>query len=127
MSDTLHSSECPYCREPMLPVAMRCPKCAVEIRGRFRATHFTRLSEEELAFLERYLLAGFSIKALAEESGMGYAAIRSRLDRLISRYQRQKEVEEEKLRILGGIERGDISPDEAIRALEALQSDGKGD
>jgi hypothetical protein len=74
---------CPYCQAALRPVAMECPVCSVEIRGRFRQTLFQMLTAEEQDLLEKYLLAGFSIKALAEETGMGYVAIRNRLDRLI--------------------------------------------
>ena len=34
------------------------------------------MTADDLAFLERYLMAGFSIKAMAEQNGMGYTAIR---------------------------------------------------
>ena len=36
----------------------------------FRQTQFARMSAEDAQFLESYLLAGFSIKALAEQSGL---------------------------------------------------------
>ena len=78
------SRDCPYCGAPMRPVVMVCDRCEVEIRGRFRVTQFSRLSSEDLEFLQGYLLAGFSIKALAERSGLGYVAIRNRLDRIIA-------------------------------------------
>ena len=86
MKPTHRNSNCPYCQSTMRPAVMACDHCNVEIRGQFRQTQFARLPDEDLEFLERYLLAGFSIKALAEESGLGYVAIRNRLDRLIETY-----------------------------------------
>ncbi|MCC6489058.1 MAG: DUF2089 family protein [Candidatus Hydrogenedentes bacterium] len=102
---------------------MQCDVCGVEIRGEFRSTQFAKLSGEDQEFLERYLLAGFSIKALAEQSDMGYTAIRSRLDRLIEEYRRLRTNEDARLRILEGIERGEMTPEEAVRAMEKLEAD----
>ena len=100
---------------------MACDQCEIEVRGRFRQTQFQRLSSDDLHFLERYLLAQFSIKALAEESGMGYTAIRNRLDRIIKSYRGHWGKEEEKRLILERLEQGELSADEAARAIEQLK------
>jgi hypothetical protein len=73
-----------------------------------------------LEFLERYLLAGFSIKALAEDSGLGYVAIRSRLDRLIGSYRKLQGNEEAKGAILDRLERGELTAAAAAEAMESL-------
>ena len=112
--------ECPYCGASMRPVAMVCDRCEVEIRGRFQVTQFSRLSSEDLEFLQRYLLAGFSIKALAEGCGLGYVAIRNRLDRIIESYRRLHEGEEAKRAILERLENGEISAQAAAEAIERL-------
>jgi hypothetical protein len=104
----------------MRPLVMVCDRCAVEIRGQFRVTQFSRLSGEDLTFLERYLLAGFSIKALAERCGLGYVAIRNRLDRIIESYRRLHEGEEAKRAILERLENGEISAEAAAEAIERL-------
>jgi hypothetical protein len=104
----------------MRPVVLQCDQCEVEIRGRFRTTQFSRLSSKDLEFLQRYLLAGFSIKALAKGSGLGYVAIRNRLDRIIDSYRHLQESEEAKLAILEKLENGTISPEAAAEAIERL-------
>ncbi len=120
METTRKNRECPYCGAAMRPVAMACDRCQVEIRGRFRVTQFSRLASDDLEFLQRYLLAGFSIKALAEASGLGYVAIRNRLDRIIASYRRLHEGEEAKRAILERLERGEISAEAAAEAIERL-------
>jgi hypothetical protein len=120
MKASRKNTDCPYCGAPMRPIAMQCDHCEIEIRGHFRQTHFSRLPQDDLEFLERYLLSGFSIKALAEESGLGYVAIRSRLDRLIEQYQNLHRNEDAKRAILERLERGEISPAEAAKAIERL-------
>jgi hypothetical protein len=104
----------------MRPVVLACERCEVEIRGRFRQTQFSRLSGEDQEFLERYLLAEFSIKALAEESGLGYVAIRNRLDHIIESYRKLHRNEDAKRAILERLERGEISPAAAAEAIERL-------
>jgi DNA-binding IclR family transcriptional regulator len=44
-----------------------------------------RLSEEDLAFLKRFLLASGTLKELAEQYGISYPTVRLRLDRLIQK------------------------------------------
>ena len=107
----------------MRPTAMECPHCGIEVRGRFHQTLFQQLSGEEQQLLEDYLLAGFSIKDLASQTGMGYTTIRSRLDRLIERYQRLRQGEEEKKRILEMVAAGKITAAEAARLIEKIRMD----
>ncbi len=45
------------------------------------------LSEEDLAFLRRFLLASGSLKDLARDYDVSYPTIRLRLDRIIARVQ----------------------------------------
>lgn len=99
---------------------MACPSCGVEVRGRFRESLFQLLPDEEQQFLEQYLLAGFSIKDLAAQSGMGYAAIRTRLDRLIADYQALKEHDETKKRILERVASGELSAAQAAERIRSL-------
>ena len=121
MSPYNPTNACPYCREAMRPVAMACPVCEVEVRGQFRQGLFQRLDPEEESLLERYLLAGFSIKALAEETGMGYAALRTRLDKLIEHYRRLRDGEEEKKQVLDQVAAGTLSAAEAVERIRELQ------
>jgi hypothetical protein len=45
------------------------------------------LSEEDLAFVKRFLLASGSLKELAQAYGISYPTVRLRLDRLIAKIQ----------------------------------------
>jgi hypothetical protein len=104
----------------MRAAVMACPVCAVEVRGAFQATFFGNLDAEEQQLLEDYLLADFSIKDLAAKSGMGYAAIRSRLDRLIEHYRQLKSGEDSKKRILEMVADGIIPAQEAAKRIAAI-------
>ncbi len=120
MVKRLLSKSCPTCGLPMQTVAMACPVCEVKIEGNFSQTFFDRLSAEDQEFLEQYLLAGFSIKTLEQNGPLGYAAIRSRLDRLIASYETLKKMDGQKKAILEQLRVDQITVAEAKEKLERL-------
>jgi hypothetical protein len=68
------------------------------------------LDEEDLRFVQRFLLASGSLKAMAQEYGVSYPTVRSRLDRLIAKVRAAEDP-------------GVTDPFE--RRLRALVADGK--
>ena len=75
-----------------------------------QGTWLDDLSEEDLAFLKRFVLASGSLKDLASAYGVTYPTIRLRLDRLV-----------EKIKLLDHVK--DTSPFE--RMVTAMYADGK--
>lgn len=69
-----------------------------------------KLSDEDVAFLKRFVLASGSLKQLAEAYGISYPTVRLRLDRLI-----------EKIRVLDDQE----IVSEFERALRASYAEGR--
>jgi len=53
------------------------------------------LSDEDLAFLKRFLLASGTLKDLASQYGVSYPTLRLRLDRLIQKVQLLDEMTEQ--------------------------------
>jgi len=104
--------------------AMRCDSCGVTVSGDFPESLLGQLRGEDLDFLEEYMLAGFSIKALAESSGKGYAAIRSRLDRIIERCRGLREREARRRDVLARLSAGEIGAAEAARLIEGISRQG---
>ncbi|MBL7154551.1 MAG: DUF2089 family protein [Phycisphaerae bacterium] len=107
----------------MHTAAMACAICDVKVEGNFSQTAFDRLSPEDQRFLEQYLLAGFSIKTLEQTTPLGYAAIRSRLDRLIANYKALVKMDAQKKAVLEQLRASEISVAEAKRKLERLSGD----
>ena len=120
MRKRMLSTSCPSCGLPMQTAAMSCTTCGVKIEGSFSQTSFDRLTPEDQKFLERYLLAGFSIKTLEQSSSLGYAAIRSRLDRIIAKYKALVKMDAQKKAILEQLRANEISVAEAKEKLERL-------
>ena len=109
----------------MQTAAMSCTACGVKIEGNFSEMLFNRLAPEDQKFLEQYLLAGFSIKTLEQNGPMGYAAIRSRLDKLIANYEALKKMDAQKKAVLEQLRKGEMSVAEAKEKLEKLSGDYK--
>ena len=120
MKRKMPSTTCPSCSLPMQTAAMSCTACGVKIEGNFSETFFNRLPPEDQEFLEQYLLAGFSIKMLEQNSSLGYAAIRSKLDRLIANYQALAKMDAQKKAVLEQLRKDEISVAEAKEKLEEL-------
>ena len=123
MRRKLLSTSCPSCSLAMQTAAMSCTACGVKIEGNFSETLFNRLTPEDQRFLEQYLLAGFSIKTLEQNGPLGYAAIRSRLDKLIANYEVLKKMDAQKKAVLEQLRKDEISVAEAKEKLERLSGD----
>jgi len=123
MRKRMLSTSCPSCGLPMQTSAMSCAPCGVKIEGNFSQTSFDRLTPEDQKFLEQYLLAGFSIKTLEQSSSLGYAAIRSRLDRLIANYKALAKMDAQKKAVLEKLRADEITVAEAKEKLEKLSGD----
>ena len=102
---------------------MACAVCGVKIEANFTQTLFDSLSADDRQFLEQYLLAGFSIKTLEKKSDLGYAAIRSRLDRLIANYQTLKKMDGQKKAVLEQLRTDQITVAQAKQNLEKLSGE----
>ncbi len=80
------------------------------------------LSDNDLQFLKRFLMASGSLKSLAQEYGVSYPTIRARLDRLIEKIQvvENQSVSDpfqQHVRILAA--EGRLTPDTARELLDA--------
>lgn len=77
---------------------------------RGKQTWLEYLSDEDLAFIKRFVLASGSLKALAQSYGISYPTVRLRLDRLI-----------EKIKVVDSQQ----EMSEFERTARALYADGK--
>lgn len=68
----------------MAVTQMSCSHCGVAVVANFPATRLGSLPVEHQRFIELFVLAGGSLKELAEQTGVSYPTVRSRLDRIIA-------------------------------------------
>jgi hypothetical protein len=74
---------CPYCHRAMQVTRMSCPSCAISVDASFPAPRLARLPLEHQRFIEMFVLASGNLKSIAEQAGVSYPTVRSRLDRII--------------------------------------------
>ncbi len=77
------TQDCPYCQSPMTVTQMSCAKCNVKIEADFPMSRLSELPVEHQRFIEMFVLAGGNLKEIAEQVGVSYPTIRSRLDKVI--------------------------------------------
>ena len=123
---------CPACGGELQITRLHCGSCDIEIKGRFAATVFDRLSPGSLAFAEAFLRARGNVKEMERELGVPYAAVRNRLDEVIAElgFERRGEdpaapaEEGGRRRVLERLESGEIDAETAVAMLEQLKEDG---
>ena len=76
-------NECPYCGGAMAVTRMSCAHCNVSIDAAFPMSRLGTLPVEHQRFIEMFILAGGNLKEIAEQVGVSYPTIRSRLDKII--------------------------------------------
>jgi hypothetical protein len=77
------TNHCPYCQQAMQVTRMTCPSCEVSVEADFPAPRLARLPVEHQRFIEMFVLASGNLKAIAEQAGVSYPTVRSRLDKII--------------------------------------------
>jgi hypothetical protein len=91
----------------------------IAIEGSFALPRLANLSAEDQVFVMAFVRCHGSIKAMEEMFGISYPTVKNRLNRIARRLEFVETVEvspdEE---AIGGLERGEISVDEALRRLE---------
>ena len=66
---------------------MSCSACKVAVEATFPESRLANLPTEHQRFIELFVLSGGSLKQIAEQAGVSYPTIRSRLDKVIEALQ----------------------------------------
>ena len=77
------NQDCPYCGSPMHVTRMACGHCNCSVEAQFPMSRLGVLPVEHQKFIEMFVLAGGNLKEIAEQVGVSYPTIRSRLDKVI--------------------------------------------
>src|SRR5829696_1331015 len=76
-------TDCPYCGSAMVVSRMSCDHCKVSVEALFPMSRLASLPVEHQRFIEMFVLSGGNLKEIAEQVGVSYPTIRSRLDKVI--------------------------------------------
>ncbi len=80
---TPKSNVCPYCSRGMSVRVMECQHCDVSIQTVYPEMRLGSLPIEHQRFIEMFVLASGRLKGIANQTGVSYPTVRSRLDRII--------------------------------------------
>ncbi|MGB9585963.1 MAG: DUF2089 domain-containing protein [Anaerolineales bacterium] len=117
---------CPICGGELTITRLHCLDCDTQIEGHFSYHPFAHLSQEQLDFLEVFIRCEGKLNRMESELGMSYPKIRNRLNEIIRAFGYEPSGNDENLRdqtdqrasILTALERGEITPQEAVTLLE---------
>jgi len=94
----------------------------IAIEGRFELPQLARLSADDQVFITAFVRSHGSIKEMERTFGVSYPTIKSRLTRIANTLEFvETNPTPSRAEILERLQRGEISAEDAIRAMEALQ------
>lgn len=121
MAEKLPDSACPYCAGSMRVTAMRCDACDVQIAAVFPLQRLGALPVEHQRFIEMFVLAGGNLKTMAEQTGVSYPTVRSRLDKVIVALRDEiAKSRQVKGTILDAVDRGTMDEDAAAKLIKRI-------
>lgn len=107
--------------EPLIIEKVRLKNKDIIIEGSFELPPLARLTAEDQIFAAAFLGHHGSIKQMEQTFGVSYPTIKSRLNRIAEKldFVRVEMVapRPDRLEILGRLDRGEITPDEAVKLL----------
>jgi hypothetical protein len=117
-------SECPVCGKQLKITKLECTHCHTTIENEFELSNFAKLSKGQLHFIETFLKCRGNIKEVEKELGISYPTVRGKLDDIISAlgFSTTKKVETDRKKVITMLEKGEISPEEAISLLTEEES-----
>lgn len=77
--------KCPVCGKPMKVTQLVCEKDGITVSGYFDVPPFCFLDEEDTKFIVMFLRTKGNLKELERLTGIGYFALRGRLDKVLEK------------------------------------------
>jgi hypothetical protein len=111
---------------PFVVERVRIPEKGIAVEGEFALPQLARLSLEDQVFIAAFVRSHGSIKEMEQTFGVSYPTIKARLNRISSQLEFVETNPspgraELRAEVLDRLDRGEITADEAIRALEGLR------
>src|SRR5215208_7688524 len=114
-------NDCPYCNAPMAVTRMTCGHCRVSVEAAFPMSRLAGLPVEHQRFIEMFVLAGGNLKEIAEQVGVSYPTIRSRLDKVIDALRSEiAKTRRVQGNVLDAVEPGKTNAESAARLIKGI-------
>ncbi len=111
---------CPVCGGKLRAVRLKCSKCDTIIENEFEFSRFSYLNDEQLKFMEVFVMCRGNIKDVERELGISYPTVRAKLDDVIGAlgYSVGKKNKVEEADVLDLLEKGEITAEQAVVMLK---------
>ena len=107
---------------PLVVERVRIPERQITVEGAFTLPELARLSLEDQVFITAFLRSHGSIKEMEQVFGVSYPTIKARLNRIAGQLEFvDTNPSPSRAEVLERLNKGELTADEAIRALEALK------
>lgn len=107
---------------PFVVERVRIPEKGIAVEGEFALPQLARLSTEDQVFITAFVRSHGSIKEMEQTFGVSYPTIKARLNRISSQLEFvETNPSPGRGEVLERLNRGEITADEAVRALEGLR------
>jgi hypothetical protein len=101
---------------------VRIPEKRIAIEGEFALPELARISLDDQVFIVAFLRSHGSIKEMEQVFGVSYPTIKARLNRIAGQLEYvDTNPSPSRAEVLERLKNGEVSAEEAIRALEALK------
>lgn len=112
--------KCPVCDGKLIITSYACEDCGSEINGYFEGNKFSKLSKEDLEFIEIFVMNRGSIKEIEKVMGLSYPTVRNKLDNVIKALGHKVSPDKSRMEILEMLDQGLISAEEATEMMKNL-------
>lgn len=112
--------QCPVCEHALHVTKLQCSQCDTMIENNFHLSKFATLSQEQLQFVELFLVSRGSIKEVEKALNISYPTVRAKLNEVIAQlgYKQEEKKSQRKSEIMEQLEAGDITFEKAIEQLK---------
>jgi hypothetical protein len=121
MDPVTPNAACPYCQQAMTVSRMTCHSCEISVEATFPTARLGNLPTEHQRFIEIFVLASGSLKEIADQTGVSYPTVRSRLDKVITALRDEiGRTQKTKGSILDAVNEGKLSAEVAAKLIKAI-------
>jgi hypothetical protein len=107
---------------PLIVERVRIPEKQIAVEGAFTLPELARLKLEDQVFIVAFLRSHGSIKEMEQTFGVSYPTIKARLNRISSQLEFvDTNPSPSRAEVLERLKNGEVTAEEAIRALEAMK------
>ncbi|WP_445488795.1 DUF2089 domain-containing protein [Niallia sp. 03133] len=122
-------NDCPVCHHELHATRLACSHCHTVIENNFTLSKWNSFSEEQMHFIETFIVCRGNIKEVEKQLGISYPTVRGKLNDIIATMTGNSKTNsgeifhkktEKKADILEKLEQNEITADEAIALLKEL-------